>query len=143
MFFFPGVYSVPFIEVSVVNDTIERGSFFDIGAERFSPNQTNSGHDGILFDGIICGFSPFQEKYIQLTLWSWSGTAMYPLPTLPLTYQGRIKVPAATVMRIENVTFADEGSVFFCALQMHTKTPQIKSIVIHKTVKLKTVYGKF
>ena len=136
------MYSVPFIEISVVNDTIERGSFFDIGAERFSPNQTNSGHDGILFDGIVCGFSPFQDKYIDFTEWDGPTSTMYPLLPLPLTYQGRIKVPAATVMRIENVTFADEGSVFFCALQIINQT-QVKQILIYKTVKLKTVYGKF
>ena len=140
MFFFPGVYSVPFIEISVVNDTIERGSFFEIAAERFSPNQTNSGHDGILFDGIVCGVSHLPNKYKRLTYWF--GTTMTPHLPLPLTYQGRIKVPAATVMRVENVTFADEGTVFFCALDI-VKIAPVKPIVIYKTVKLKTVYGKF
>ena len=136
------MYSVPFIEISVVNDTIERGSFFDIRVERFSPNQTNSDHDHdeILFDGIFCGYKPFQDEESELTVWD--RTKMYPSLPLPLTYQGRIKVPAATVMRIENVTFADEGNVFFCALKVLNQI-QVKQTLFYKTVKLKTVYGKF
>ena len=136
------MYNVPFIEVSVVNDTIERGSFIDIRAERFSPNQTNSGLDGILFDGIVCGFSPFLDNYVELTVWVTK--TMMPRFSVPLStlYEGRIKVPAATVMRIENVTFADEGNVFFCALKIRDRA-RVRQIPIYKTVKLKTVYGKF
>ena len=139
----PGGSSVPFLEVSIVNTTVERGSFFDVRAERFSPNLTVKELNGVLFQRLVCGYSPRPGAFVYLTDWiGFKFNTLVRKPEVPLPYIGRVEIPKNTVMRIQNATFADEGQIFFCTLNLHYQA-QNKLIYIIKTKTLKTVYGEF
>ena len=139
----PGGSSVPFLEVSIVNTTVERGSFFDVRAERFSPNLTVKELNGFLFRRLVCGHSPKPGAFVYLTNWiGFQFNTLVRKTGVPSPYIGRVEIPKSTVMRIQNATFADEGQIFFCALSLQYQT-QNKLIYIFKTKTLKTVYGEF
>ena len=68
-YFLSGGSSVPFLEVSIVNTTVERGSFFDVRVERFLPNPTVKRLNGTLLNGVVCGYSPKSGLLVDLTEW--------------------------------------------------------------------------
>ena len=130
-----GVSSVPFLDLSLVNDTVERGGIFEVQANHFSPNLTSNS-----FLGIACGYLSDPVTYAPLTRWFGGNfNSMTPIQSLPSAYQERVKVRERTIMRIENTRFTDEGTTFFCTLSFLNQSVLAE---IHKTVKLKSVYGK-
>ena len=132
---FSGIPSTAFLEISLVNATVERDSYYEIRAERFSPNITDTN-----FIGIVCGYVFSPGVFSPFTTWVKSSLNSMVLNTiLPSAYRGRITIPNKTVMRIHNAEFSDEDTTFFCTLEFLKKA---KFIEIHKMVKLRTVYGK-
>ena len=129
--------------MSIVNTTVERGSFFDVRAERFSPNLTVKELNGVWFHQLVCGHSPKQGAFVYLTRWiGFEFNTLVRKTGVPSPYIERVEIPKNTVMRIQNATFADEGQTFFCGLYLYYQT-QDKLIYIIKTKTLKTVYGEF
>ena len=60
---------------------------------------------------------------------------------MSLKYQNRVSVSSATVMRISEVNFTDEGIYFCCQLSYYNTTSN-KLDSILKSSKLETVYGE-
>ena len=118
-----------------MNATVERNGFFEIRAERFSPNITDSN-----FIGIVCGYQFAPRMFSPFTKWvKFSINSMVLNSVLPPDYHGRITITDKTALRIHNAEFSDEGTTFYCTLEFLNKD---KFDEIHRTVKLKTVYGE-
>ena len=122
-----------------MNSTVQKGGYFDVWAEQYSPNETSDG-----FRGIVCGYNTDQGYFIPMTDWDFfaSPTAAMVLTTLPTyaqEYSGRVKIQSSTIMRINNADFADEGRNFSCRLTYKTG-PKTKDLI--KPVLLETVFGK-
>ena len=131
------------MEVSIVNTTVERGSFFDVRVERFLPNPTVKRLNGTLFNEVVCGYSPKSGLLVDLTEWiGFQLNTMFARKGVQSPFEGKVKIPENTIMRIENAKFTDEGQVFFCELSMINYNDD-KLITIKATKTLKTVYGEF
>ena len=122
---------------------MERGSFFDVRAERFLPNLTVKRLNGAFFDGLACGHSTESGAFVYLTNWiGFKYNTLLEETEVSSPYVGRVRIPNMTVMRIENAKFTDKGHVFFCEISVYNRTEK-KQIKILTTKTLKTVYGKF
>ena len=123
------------MEVSFVNATVQRGSYFEIQAERFSPNVT----DGHIFGGIVCGFERVSNSFTALTQWNAFLKSMQLLSQVDPDYRGRVSVERKTTLRIKDATFLDENRHLFCRLSYYNGSDLMS---MTKSLKLNTVYGK-
>ena len=126
-----GTSSTPFLEISLVNSTVEKGDFFEIRAERFSPEISDAS-----FQEYTCGLLPSSGGLSPFTRWVKAPLHSMVLgANIPETYQGRVKIRDKTVMKIESARFTDEGETFYCMLSYLNQTT-FNLIDIRKNVEL-------
>ena len=132
----------PFLELSLVNATVEKNNFFEIQMKRFSPNLTHTSVNGLLFVSIECGYLLNAGQQVSLTSWIPPLRLMRPKNPLSLDYQNRVQIRRNTIMRILSADFKDEGRSFYCQLSM-LNTTSLEMMVIEKNAKVETVYSKY
>ena len=134
---FSGMVSSSYMEISIVNNKVERRGSFEIRVGRLLPNVSDKN-----FSEMICG--KMGKTNITIPLAKYAGSpidAMVPVSnglSSPF-YTGRIKFPPGLIIRIENAQFEDEG-MYYCELSFLDFHNKVNSIL--KKVQLKAVYGK-
>ena len=128
-----------FLKVSLTKPVVEKGDYFEVWVEDYSPKLEVEG-----FRGVFCGYKQSTSDFTALTKWNFFGSpdSIVPLTRLTPEFTGRVTVRNVTIMRISKASFADEGREFYCQLDYHNSTATPQELDIVQIVKVETVYGK-
>ena len=137
LFNFLGYSAKVFIEVSLVNSTVELGKSFEVAVTLFWPTLSSDG-----FRGLWCGCKAKSGPLLHLATWDPYRTSpgMAVRSEVIPDFRGRLAVRDVKVLRINNAKFTDEGKIFYCQLFYENKTTGQDAQVI-KLLKLEAVYG--
>ena len=121
--------------MSTTNTTVDSGGFFEMRIDYCYPNITDKIFDRIEF-GYLEGAGDFipLAKVIKKTK-SMELKGLHPL------FKGRIKTIGNWIIRLTNITLADEGWTFYFKLYYWNETHSKPEEVL-KTIKLVKVNGK-